>query len=144
MRHLWKNVRPRRQPGATQSYTFTSRAYACIITIFNTSARIDDLTNDMFFFPAGKDLQLQNMRQNLQEVVHIVHAPPHPLRHQTVSLSVLRQTLPPEIGYEKTHVHSYRWFIFYFFAKYCLCSYKGFVRESKFCWDQRRITNFSL
>lgn len=62
--------------------------------------------NDLF--AAGKSVQLQNLRQKLQEVVHSVHAPSHPLGHKTISLSVLRQTIPSEIRHEETHFHSHR------------------------------------
>lgn len=48
------------------------------------------------------------MRQELQEVVHPVHAPAHPHRHAAVPVSVLRQAVPPEVGHEEAHVHPHR------------------------------------
>lgn len=57
---------------------------------------------------SGKELRLQDLRQKLQEVVHSVHAPAHPLRHTALPVPVLREEVPPEVRHEETHVHPHR------------------------------------
>lgn len=56
----------------------------------------------------GEELQLQNLRKKLQALVHAIHAPSHPLGHAAVSVSVLREEVPSEVGHEKAYVHPHR------------------------------------
>lgn len=48
------------------------------------------------------------MRKMLQAIEHSVHAPPDPLGHQALPLSVLREAFPPEVRHEETHLHTHR------------------------------------
>ena len=49
------------------------------------------------------------MRQDVQAVVDAVDAPVDPFGHASVSVSVLRQEIPPEVGHEETHLHPHRY-----------------------------------
>ena len=46
--------------------------------------------------------------QKLQEELNAVHSPPDPLGHSTLSLPILRQEIPPEVGHEEAHLHTHR------------------------------------
>lgn len=50
---------------------------------------------------------MQAVRQDLQTVKHAVYPSSDPLRHQALSLPVLRQAVPPEVGYEEAYLYSY-------------------------------------
>ena len=56
----------------------------------------------------GKDIRVQTVRQDVQEIVDAVNTPADPLRHEAVPVPVLRQALPPEVRHEEAHVHSHR------------------------------------
>jgi len=57
----------------------------------------------------GAHVHVPAVRQELQAVVDAVHAPADTHRLASVSVPVLRQTLPPEVGHEETHVHPHRY-----------------------------------
>ena len=48
------------------------------------------------------------MWEMLQAELNVIHAPPHPLGHAALPVPVLWQEVPPEVGHEETHLHSYR------------------------------------
>ena len=48
------------------------------------------------------------MRKDVQTVVDAVNSPADSLGYSSVSVPILRQTIPPEIRYEETHLHPYR------------------------------------
>lgn len=50
---------------------------------------------------------VQTMWQDIQTVQHPVHPSIDSQRHSAVSLSVLRQTLPPEVRHEEAHLYSH-------------------------------------
>lgn len=69
----------------------------------------------------GKGVRMQTVRKGVQEIKYIVHTFTYTQRYQTVSMLILRKTLPPEKWYEKTHIHSYRWVrLFSFFSCFFL------------------------
>lgn len=57
---------------------------------------------------AGEELQLQNLRQELQALLHALHTSAHPFRHTALSVPVLREEVPPEVGHEEAHLHPHR------------------------------------
>lgn len=50
---------------------------------------------------------MQTVRQIVQEVLDAVHTSPHPLRHETLPLPVLREEVPPEVRHEEAHLHTH-------------------------------------
>ncbi|KAM3624610.1 uncharacterized protein V6R79_025524 [Siganus canaliculatus] len=56
----------------------------------------------------GQDIRLLGVRQSLQTLLHPLHSSAHTLRHPPVSLPVLWQEVPPEVGHEETHLHTHR------------------------------------
>ncbi|XP_051944158.1 growth factor independent 1A transcription repressor a isoform X1 [Hippocampus zosterae] len=93
----------------------------CAIYVSIIAQRLGDPDSRHFAFKAtlarknlnmlvctGEELQLQNLREKLQALVHAVHAPSHPLGHAALSVSILREEVPSEVRHEKAYFHPHR------------------------------------
>ena len=55
----------------------------------------------------GESVRMSAVRQDVQALVHTVHPSADPLGHATLSVPVLRQTVPPEVRHEEAHLHTH-------------------------------------
>jgi len=53
-------------------------------------------------------LRMSAVQEVFQALFHPLHAPAYTFRHASLSVPVLRKTLPPEVGHEEAHLHSHR------------------------------------
>ena len=121
VRDLRENLRTRSEPGSAQSGALAGRPLnwkrvsAIESEIFRPAVFLHfsrlfrGLPRWHWTYLTGEELQLQNLRQKLQALLHAVHAPAHPLGHAALPVPVLREEVPPEVRHEETHVHPHRW-----------------------------------
>lgn len=57
----------------------------------------------------GEGVRVQAVWQDVQALLHSLHAPADPLGHAALPVSVLRQTLPSEVRHEETYIHPHRY-----------------------------------
>lgn len=60
------------------------------------------------------------VRQELQKIVNTVNTSPDTQRHTPLPVPILRQTIPPEVGHEETHLHPHRYVICILLGVYLL------------------------